>query len=185
MRHIRNGLLIAALAALAACSGGAAPAADEDPTEAPAATGAEGNDEGNANEGASGDFDLCATLTTDEISAATRVDGIETLGANLGTGQYSCNYNSTDGLAVAGHTFTTTDSGISPQQMFDANAADGEDVSGVGDAATMVGDDDFPMLWVSVEDDLYAITVIADSLSPDEKRAAAIELAKIAIGRLP
>lgn len=170
---------------LAACGGGTsatdgATATDDtgQPTEAPATDGGGGG-------GTGGAVDLCAVLTIEEVSAAAGVEVSEAVGANLGDGQSSCNYNTADGLAVAGHTFTTPESGVSPGDMFDANAAEGESVDGVGDDAVMTGDDNFPILFVKAGDSLYGISVLAENLDPEGKRQASIDLAKLAVDRLP
>ena len=171
-----------ALLTLAACGGagtdgGAAGGGDSDAAEAPDAGGGGGGD----------GFDLCATLTLDEVSDAAGVEATEQQGVNLTQGQASCNYNGDDGIAIAGHTYTTVASGIDPSQMFDANleAAGAEEVDGVGDRAVMVGSEDFPILWVVKGDSLYAMSVLADNLDAAGKREATIELARIAVDRLP
>lgn len=177
---------MAGLVLLAACStGGGQAGEDPDAGDAAITTPAPAASAGGGEDTESGDFDLCAVLTLEEINAATGAQATATDGVSLGAGQYSCNYNGDDQVAVAGHTFTTTESGVSPVQMFDANAVEGVRVSGVGDDAVMVGDDDFPMLWALVDGDLYALTVIADNLDGDGKRRAIEELARIAVGRLP
>lgn len=175
-----------ALLALVACGGAATSNAGgdggSDATEAPDA-GGDGGNGGGAGDG----FDLCATLTLDEVSDAAGVEATDQLGVNMTQGQASCNYNGEDGLAIAGATYTTALSGIDPSQMFDANleAAGAEEIDGIGDRAVLVGDESFPILWVVKGDSLYAMSVLAANLDGAGKRDATIELARIAIGRLP
>jgi Protein of unknown function (DUF3558) len=186
-RHLPVALTALALLVLVACGGSASTGGDggdggTDATEAPDAGGGDGGDGGGTGDG----FDLCATLTLDEVSDAAGVEATEAAGVNLTQGQASCNYNGADG-AIAGHTFTTTGAGIDPIQMFDANleAAGAEEIDGVGDRAVMVGDDNFPILWVVKDNNLYAMSVLASNLDAAGKREATIELARIAVDRLP
>ena len=185
-RRLPVAITAVALLALVACGGAATSNAGgdggSDATEAPDA-GGDGGNGGGAGEG----FDLCATLTLDEVSDAAGVEATDTTGVNLTQGQASCNYNSADGAPIAGHTYTTELSGVDPSEMFDANfmGEGAEEVSGVGDRAVMVGDDNFPLLWVLKGDNLYALSVLAPNLDGAGKREATIELAKIAVGRLP
>lgn len=183
-RRLPVAITAISLLVLVACGGASTPATD----------GAAGDGESDATaapdtgDGGGGDgFDLCATLTLDEVSDAAGVEATDTTGVNLTQGQASCNYNGEDGLAIAGHTYTTALSGIDPSQMFDANleGAGAEEIDGVGDQAVMVGDDSFPILWVLKGDSLYAMSVLASNLDAAGKREATIELARIAVGRLP
>ncbi|MCA1588167.1 MAG: DUF3558 family protein [Chloroflexi bacterium] len=175
----------ATLLTLAACGGagtdggGAAGGGESDAAEAP--------ENGGRGGGAGDGFDLCATLTLDEVSDAAGIEATDQTGVNLTQGQASCNYNGEDGLAIAGHTYTTTGSAIDPTQMFEGNLdiEGAEEIDGVGDRAVMVGSDDFPILWVIKGDSLYALSVLADNLDAAGKREATIELARIAVGRLP
>ena len=167
--------LASALAALliiglAACTPAAAPDADETATPTPADGGGGGDD-----------IDLCATLTVEEVAAATGADVTVADGMTTGEGQFSCNYNDAEGLAVAGHTYTTTDSAVDPATMYESFSAEGEEISGLGDRAawTDLG------LWVLVDGNLYAINVLSADLDDDAQRQASIDLATIAIGRLP
>jgi hypothetical protein len=173
-----------ALLTLAACGGagtdgGGAGGGESDAAEAPDAGGGGG--------GAGDGFDLCATLTLDEVSDAAGVEATDQTGVNLTQGQASCNYNGEDGVAIAGHTYTTTDSGIDPSQMFEGNLdiEGAEEIDGIGDRAVLAGSEDFPILWVIKGDSLYAMSVLADNLDAAGKREATIELARIAVGRLP
>ena len=183
-RRLPVGITALSLLILVACGGASTPATDgaggddgSDATAAPDAGGGGGGD----------GLDLCATLTLDEVSDAAGVEATDAVGANLGDGQASCNYNSADGLAIAGHTYTTAVAGIDPSQMFDVNleAVGAEEVDGVGDRAVMVGDDNVPILWVLKGDSLYAMSVLAQNLDGAGKREASIELARIAVERLP
>jgi uncharacterized protein DUF3558 len=180
-RRLPVAITAVALLALVACGGsatgtGGTGAGESDAADAPDAGG-----------GAGEGFDLCATLTLDEVSDAAGVEATDTTGVNMSQGTASCNYNAADGAAIAGHTYTTTASGIDPSQMFDANleAEGAEEIDGVGDRAVFVGDENFPILWVVKGDSLYAMTVLAANLDGAGKREATIELAKIAVGRLP
>ncbi|MEP7082105.1 MAG: DUF3558 family protein [Chloroflexota bacterium] len=176
-----------ALLTLVACGGagtdgGAAGGGESDAAETPDAGG-----NGGGGGGAADGFDLCATLTLDEVSDAAGVEATDAQGVNLTQGQASCNYNGEGGLGIAGHTYTTGLSGVDPTQMFDANleAAGAERIDGVGDGAVFIGDDNFPILWVLKGDGLYAMTVLASNLDAAGKREATIELARIAVDRLP
>jgi hypothetical protein len=173
-RRLPAALTAVALLALVACGG----AATGESAAAEAGGGGGGAGEG---------FDLCATLTLDEVSDAAGVEATEAQGVNLTQGQASCNYNSADGGAVAGHTYTTAAVGFSPSQMFEGNLemAGAEEIDGVGDRAVLVGDDNFPILWVLKNDALYAMSVLAQNLDGDGKREATIELARKAVDRLP
>lgn len=180
-RRLPVAITAVALLALVACGGaatdGGAGGGESEGVEAPDAGGGGGGD----------GLDLCATLTLDEVSDAAGVEATDMLGANVAEGQASCNYNGADGIAIAGHTYTTSIAGIDPTQMFEANleGAGAEEIDGVGDRAVMVGDDSFPILWVLKGDSLYAMSVLASNLDAAGKREATIELAKIAVGRLP
>ncbi|MGZ8482013.1 MAG: DUF3558 family protein [Candidatus Limnocylindria bacterium] len=191
-RQLSMVITVATLLLLVACGGAATDTGNDgggggtDATEAPDTeapdTGGDGGD------GGTGDgFDLCATLSLDEVSDAAGVEATEQTGVNLTQGQASCNYNGEGGSAIAGHTYTTGLSGIDPSAMFDANfqAAGAEEIDGIGDSAVLVGDDNFPMLWVLKGDGLYAITVLASDLDGQGKRDAMIELARKAVDRLP
>ena len=187
-RHLSLAILVMALLALAACGGAATDTGNDvgndGESNATAAPETGGNDGG----GGTGDgVDLCATLTLDEVSDAAGVEATEQQGANLGTGQASCNYNGADGLAIAGHTYTTALSGVDPLQMFDANleAAGAEEIDGIGERAVLVGSEDFPILWVVKNDALYAMSVLASNLDAEGKREATVELARKAVDRLP
>lgn len=184
-RHLPVALTAVALLVLVACGGAATTGgADGDGgSDATAAPDTDGGNGGGAGEG----FDLCATLTLDEVSDAAGVEATDTLGGNLTQGQASCNYNDADGLAIAGHTYTTALSGIDPLQMFDASLEDAgaEEIDGVGERAVLVGSDDFPILWVVKNDALYAMSVLASNLDAAGKREATIELARKAVDRLP
>jgi len=189
-RHLSVAILVMALLALAACGGAATDTGNDggngggsDATEAPDTGGNDGGGDGGTGDG----IDLCATLTLDEVSDAAGVEATEQQGANLGTGQASCNYNGDDGLAIAGHTYTTALSGVDPLQMFDANleAAGAEEIDGIGERAVLVGSDDFPILWVVKNDAIYAMSVLAANLDAEGKREATVELARKAVDRLP
>lgn len=178
---------------LAACGGGAAAPSEVtdgggEPTTAPTASQEAGTDDGDGNDNggsSGGDFDLCSVLSTDEVGAATGAEVADATSVAIGSGQYSCNYSTADGAPVAGTTFTTTDAPISPQEFFDANAGGGESISGVGDSAVLVGDDDFPMLFAMVGGDILGVSVLADDLDGGGKRQATIDLAELSASRLP
>jgi hypothetical protein len=177
-RRLPLALTAVALLALVACGGAGTDGGGGESAAAEAGGGGGGGGEG---------FDLCATLTLDEVSDAAGVEATEAQGVNLTQGQASCNYNSADGGAVAGHTYTTAAVGFSPSQMFEGNLemAGAEEIDGVGDRAVLVGDDNFPILWVLKNDALYAMSVLAQNLDGDGKREATIELARKAVDRLP
>lgn len=186
-RHLSVALTAVALLVLVAC-GGAATTGGADGDGGSDATAAPDTDGGNGDGGGAGEgFDLCATLSLDEVSDAAGVEATDAQGVNLTQGSASCNYNSADGGPVAGHTYTTAVAGFSPSQMFEGNleAAGAEEIDGVGDRAVFVGDDNFPILWVLKNDALYAMTVLAPNLDGDGKREATIELARKAVDRLP
>lgn len=192
MRRTITGMLLVAALALAGCGGAPASEAAEasvgaggddgdtpslSASTAPASTGA---GDGDGGEGG----DLCTVLTTDEVADITGVDVTSTTPADL-QGVLSCNYNGPDSMPVAGLTLATSAGGVSVLDMFEANEADGEAVSGIGDRAVLVGDEDFPILMVLVGDRLYSLSVIADSLDGAAKRAATEELARRSVDRLP
>lgn len=171
------------LLALVACGGsGAAP-------DGGAAQGGGESDAANAPDtggGGGGDVDLCAVLTLDEVSAAAGVEATDAQGAS-GAGYSSCNYNAADGSPIAGNTLTTGAAGVSGSQMFDSNLGveGAEEISGVGDRAVLIGDENFPILVVLKGDRLYQISVLADNLDGDGKRQATIDLGRISVDRLP
>ena len=183
-RELSVSITAVALLTLVACGGAATDSGNDGGDGGSDATAAPDT----GNDGGTGDgVDLCATLTLDEVSDAAGVEATDTVGGNLGTGQASCNYNDADGLAIAGHTYTTALSGVDPLQMFDANleAAGAEEIDGIGERAVLVGSDDFPILWAVKNDALYAMSVLASNLDAAGKREATIELARKAVDRLP
>ena len=187
MKTLKLCLPMALLVALAACSSPAAPPADATDAggDAAATTSPEtdGGDGGNGAD-ASG-YDLCDAISEDEVSTVTGAEVVDSMSADL-NGVLSCNYNAADG-AVAGTTLTTSESGIDPQQFFEANrdAEGAEEVSGLGDGAVMTGDENFPILMVMVNGNLYSLSVLAENLDGPGKRDATIELAELSVDRLP
>lgn len=194
MRRTITGTLLLAALALAACGGGAT--GTDEPTSS-AATGADNSAGASAQPpsaaasaggenggGTSGGGDLCAVLSVDEVAEVTGVEVASTTPADL-QGVLSCNYNGPDGMAVAGLTLATSAGGVDVVDLFEANAADFEAVSGIGDRAVMAGDENFPILMVLVDDRLYSLSVIAEALDGPAKRAATEELARRSIDRLP
>lgn len=181
--RILAGLLIVAV--LAACGGTQSSAtdsaADADPT-----TQATEADPGTADAGSLGDFDLCDVVSSEELSEIAGSEVADTTAAVSG-GVYSCNYWDAGGLPIAGSTLATPETGIDPTQMFDANVgAEGvEEVDGVGDRAVMTGDENFPVLMVLVGDNLYSLSVLAESLDGPGKREATIEMARLSADRIP
>jgi hypothetical protein len=184
MKALKLGLPLALIMAMTACS---APAAA--PTDAPddgndPTASAPGSEDGGDGADASG-YDLCDAISEDEVSATTGADVTESTSADLG-GVLSCNYNTSDG-AVAGTTLATSASGIDPRTMFDANqGAEGtEEIPDLGDGAVLTGDEDFPILMVMVNGNLYSLSVLAENLDGPGKREATIELARLSVDRLP
>jgi hypothetical protein len=189
-RTIIGGLVPLALA-LSACGGSPAdPSADRPSVAATPATAGDsagasaptGSTDGGG--GTSGGGDLCGALTMDEVSEATGVEVTSTTPADL-QGVLSCNYNDASGAPVAGTTLATSAGGVGAVDMFNANEAEGQPVSGIGDRAVMTGDDNFPILMVLVDDRLYSLSVLADTLDAAGKWAATEELARLSVDRLP
>jgi hypothetical protein len=187
MKTIRLGLPLALLVALAACASPAsAPADPTDADDGGAATEAPETDGGDGGDG--GDvsgYDLCDAISEEEVSEITGAEVTDSTSASS-SGVLSCNYNSAT-TAVAGTTLTTPETGLDPQDFFDANReGEGvEEVPDLGDAAVMTGDDDFPILMVMVNGNLYNLSVLADNLDGPGKREATIELARLSVDRLP
>lgn len=185
----RLGLPLALIVALAACSSPAAPPADEggQPTPASETDAGGGGDTGDTDGGGDGGdasgYDLCEAITEEEVSEVTGTEVTESTSADM-EGVLSCNYNAADG-PVAGTTLTTSASGVDPQQMFDANRAEFEEVPGLGDGAVMAGDENFPILMVLVDGNLYSLSVLAENLDGQAKQEATIELARLSLDRLP
>lgn len=193
MRRTITGTLLLAALALAACGGGATGTNEPTPSAATGAGNSAGasaqppsadTSAGGENGGGTSGGDLCAVLSIDEVAEVTGVEVASTTPADL-QGVLSCNYNGPDGMAVAGLTLATSAGGVDVVDLFEANAADFEAVSGIGDRAVMAGDENFPILMVLVGDRLYSLSVIADALDGPAKRAATEELARRSIDRLP
>lgn len=189
---IRLGLPMIVVLALVACGGGTA-------GDAPASIGSDGSSgaqqEGSAaapgaggSDEADGDgegIDLCAVLSTEEVGEATGVEVTEATSAEA-VDVSSCNYNSADGLPVAGTTYTRGNEAIDPEQMLEANAGGGgEEISDLGDRAVLVGDENFPIVMVLKGGALYSLSVISDELDAEAKRQASIDLARLSVDRLP
>lgn len=182
---------VLALLMLAGCGAStSSPTADSDSssqTDAPedasetTAPADGGDDEGSATDG----YDLCEAVTEDEVSEITGAEVTDSTFADL-DGVLSCNYNTVD-TAVAGTTLATSASGIDPRSMYDAyrDAEGVEEISGLGDGAVMTGDEDFPILMVLANGNLYSLSVLADNLDGPGKREATIEMARRSIDRLP
>jgi hypothetical protein len=195
MRRTTIGSLLLVALSLAACGGGgttteqpqASNASGDDgtgPSSAPVSAAATATD-GDGGESAGGTGgDLCSVLSNDEVAEITGVEVTTATAADL-QGVLSCNYNGPDGVAVAGITLATSAAGVSVGDLFEANAAEAEPVSGIGDRAVIAGDEDFPILMVLVGDRLYSLSVIADELDGAAKRSATEELARQSVDRLP
>lgn len=168
-----------ALLLLVACGGASTPATDG----GAAADGDAETDNTNTNTGG-GSIDLCAVLSLDEVSDATGVEVTDTLDGSSGEVS-SCNYNTSDSMPVAGHTYLRGGGAIDPRQMIDAQVEGAEEISGIGERAVLVGDDNFPILMVLKNNGLYSLSVLADNLDAEGKREATIELARKAVDRLP
>jgi hypothetical protein len=176
------------LLAITACSG-AAPATDggNGGNDGESAAAGGGDNGGNGDDGGSASgFDLCDALSPEEVSEITGVEVVDTTSANS-NGVLSCNYNGEDEVPVAGTTLATSESGVNPQQLFDANegAEGSEQISGIGDEAWLTGSDDFPILMVMKNGNMYSLSVIADELDADAKREATLEIARRSVDRLP
>jgi Protein of unknown function (DUF3558) len=183
MQTSRIAAWLALIVILAACASPAATSTDTtDADDGGAATPTADADDGGGD--ASG-YDLCDAISEDEVSEATGAAVTETTTANL-NGVLSCNYLSAD-AAIAGTTLATAEAGVDPQTIFDANAgAEGaEDIPDLGDDAVLVGDEDFPILMVMVNGNVYSLSVLADNLDGPGKREATIELARLSVDRLP
>lgn len=179
--------LIIAIIALAACSSPAAAptdAPDDGDDTATTAPETDAGDGGGDGADASG-YDLCDAASEDEVSQIAGVEVVGSTSASTG-GILSCNYNAADG-GVAGMTLATSDSGVDPQQMFDANLqGEGvEEIPDLGDGAVLTGDENFPILMVMVSGNLSSFTVLAENLDGPGKRDATIELARLSVDRLP
>ena len=184
-RFLLTLLTVVIAATLAACGGTpasttAAGVPDEEPTAAPPADG------GDTDTGSLGDFDLCSVLSIDEVAEITDAQVADTTTA-AANGVYSCNYNTAEGMPAAGSTLATSEAGVDPSEMFEANRdAEGtEPIDGIGDGAVMTGDEDFPILMVLVGDNLYSLSVLAENLDGPGKREATIEMARRSADRLP
>jgi hypothetical protein len=187
IRRLPLALAVFTLLALVACGGGAATGGGGADTDTGTDTDAGTDAGGDTDTGGGGNgVDLCAVLTLDEVSDATGADVTDTLDGSSGNVS-SCNYNTSDDGAVAGHTYLTAGGGIDPGQMIDANLGGefAEEIDGLGDRAVLVGDESFPILMVLKNNGLYSISVLADNLDAEGKRQASIDLARIALDRLP
>ncbi len=184
IRRLPLAIVVITLLALVACGGGGATGGGGVDTGTDTDGGTNAGGEADTG-GGGGTVDLCAVLTLDEVSEATGADVTDTLDGSSGNVS-SCNYNASDD-AVAGHTYVTAGGGIDPGQMIDANLGGefAEEISGLGDRAVLVGDDSFPILMVLKNNGLYSISVLADGLDAEGKRQASIDLARIALDRLP
>jgi Protein of unknown function (DUF3558) len=180
--------VVALLIAVAACSSPTAAPTDaaEEPDEPPAATPtADAQTGGDGDGGGASGYDLCDAISNEEVSQIAGVEVTDATSADL-SGVLSCNYNTADG-AVAGTTLATSASGVDPSQLFDANrdAEGNEEIPGLGEGAVLTGDEDFPILMVKVNGNLYSLSVLADNLDGAGKREATIELARLSVDRLP
>lgn len=188
--QIRAVLAFVVVLVLASCGGGTAATSDDagDASAAAsigaasAAPDAGDGDDGNAS---GGDVDLCAVLTLEEVSEAAGVEVTEATSASVAEVS-SCNFNTADGLPVAGNTYTRGNEALDPEQMFEANLGDvGEEIPGLGDRAVLTGDENFPIVMVLKGGALYSISVLADNLDAEGKRQASIDLARLSVDRLP
>ena len=173
---LARSLLVGVLIGLAAC-GGAGTAA----TEAPDSDGA-GADEATAEPagvGDSGGAGECDLWTLDDVIAATGVEVVDTLGTHQ-TGQSACNYNDADGIPVATYVVISGDGPVAPSTGYDAVSEGTEPVSGIGDQAKW---HELGTLYVMSGGDLFIASVINPEVDLQQKKDAAIDLARIAIER--
>ena len=77
---------------------------------------------------------------------------------------------------------------IPPQTAYDTFTSGGEAISGIGDRAVwaLLGESEMGQLYVMVGENMYTVAVMASAPDTAEHRkSATIELAKLAIPRLP
>jgi hypothetical protein len=171
---LARSLLVGILLVLAAC-GGASTAA----TESPASDGAGA---GEATPEPAGDGAVpavCDLLTLDEVSAATGVETVDTLGTDL-TGQSACLYNDADGIPTASLAVMSSDGAVAPSVGYDAASEGSEPVSGIGDQARW---HQLGTLYVMSGGNLFIVSVMAPDADLQQKKNASIDLARIAIDR--
>jgi hypothetical protein len=164
-------LVLGLLLVLAACG-----------TSAPATGGDDGDGGGDApatDAPAGTQPGECELLTLDEVSAATGVEVTGTIGTNQ-AGQAACNYNDAGGIPVATYIVMTPDAGVAPQAGYDAITEGAEPVSGIGDQAKW---HELGTLYVREGSDLFILSVFAPDLDIEQKKDAAIELARMVIDR--
>jgi hypothetical protein len=199
MHRTRAALLLPLL--LAACGGAStatnpaatAPAGGD--TNGPAATTPVGGeptalppspDGGNTGGGTASA--MCDALTLAEVSDAAGVEVTTTLSTEPGDGSHACTWSGADNTPIAAHTLITPESPIPPQTAFDSFTAGGEAISGMGDRAVWatLGETEFGQLYVMVGANLYTIASMAsDPDTAEHRKTGSIELAKLAIPRLP
>jgi hypothetical protein len=145
-------------------------------------------DTGGGNGSGGGTTAMCDALTKDEVAASAGVEVTGTLSTEPGDGSSACTYSGADNTPVAAHTLITPGSPIPPLTAYDTFTSGGEAVAGIGDRAVwaMLGESEMGQLYVMVGEDLYTVAVMASAPDTAEHRkAASIELAKLAIPRLP
>jgi hypothetical protein len=123
--------------------------------------------------------DVCALLTTDEVS--------EALGAAVGEGEqtntnpfFICNWLETDGFASV--TLEVLTGSSDSREFYFTLTTDAEELEGLGNAAHY----DAALVGVEVltEDYLLGLSISSSDLGDDERRESSIELAETALGRL-
>jgi hypothetical protein len=118
-------------------------------------------------------------LTLDEVTAATGVDAVDTLGTDL-TGQSACLYNDADAFPVVSLSVMSSDGAVAPAVGYDAVSEGSEPVSGIGDQARW---HQLGTLYVMAGGDLFIVSVMTSEADLQQKKDASIHLARIAIDR--
>lgn len=188
-------LLLASAVVLGACGGGtAAPSTDGGastaPTAAPPSDAAPTDDAQvttmDPGQPGTGPVDLCAVLSMAEVGAATGAEVAVAVAGPEVAGLSSCNYNAADGSPVAGVTLTTSAYTVEPKAFFEANAsaAGATELPGLGDAAVLVGESDFPMAFVLMGDRLLAVSALAGPSDGNGRRDATVELTTALVAAL-
>ena len=166
---------------------------DGDDNGADATEDAAGDDDGDDGEGEdpTDDFGFdedpselaevaCTLLTPDEIGAEA--------GITVGDGEPSSIEGFADCRWQSAESFQTVSVSLiaeGGEGLYEFNNDDYEEIDGIGDRAQYSGGDILPLLEVMKDDIYFSITVNGTDLDEEATREAMIDLAHIAVNRLP
>ena len=171
MRNLTVRMLVLGLLLVLAACGASAPATGGDDVD--------GGDDAPADVPAGTQPGECELLTLDEVSAATGLEVVGTIGTNQ-AGQAACNYNDADDFPVATYIVMTSDAGVAPQTGYDSITDGTEPVSGIGDQAKW---HELGTLYVLDGGDLFILSILTPDLDMEQKKDAAMDLVRMVIDR--